>query len=565
MKQILTIENDLLKLNTHLTEYSFGKTKSYNITEQGFIFDKNSFLPWSFREVKSYLEQNENKEENHIVYFIGENPFTNNAKTLSQFFEDNSFSNEKLQAVKLIISAINFACVNSIDLPKIGAGGILIDLSQEKVFFAPESLFLSSVNFYSKEEYLLIHEGWINSSLNGLPFLCFERAVIIYYLLTNKFPFSSISITERNADILDKKFLPLDLLFPSIDSFFANKINKSLRLNSNVVLIPGKKQKGKSSDDLTPEKDFSIEKLDSIYEEISQNNLETIDEEKIQNYLKNQQSKVNTKRTLRRNVSLILTSICSFLIILLIIINTIKSKQDEFTSKGLTSTQVVQAFFYGVNTKDTVLLTNFTKGKKISSYIDSVGSVFVLDKQRKAYQYDNGFATPENWLIYCNSLEKFDNSGLYGITNLKINGEQKELYVEMLKQNQKPLPVTDDYGNEIPNKTQTQHLVQYFLLHTEGEENNFIIEQITEVFTLTFAKNRWQITNIETESKVIPVRCNEFKNEYVNSLEKNNGDVITTAEELRIKYNWLPTKYALETEKKVIDEMINNPYAVLGF
>ena len=45
-----------------------------------------------------------------------------------------------------------------------------------------------------------------------------------------------------------------------------------------------------------------------------------------------------------------------------------------------------------------------------------------MHKQRLAYGNDNGFAYPSNWLFYITNASKYLRSGVYGITNLKIDG-----------------------------------------------------------------------------------------------------------------------------------------------
>ena len=97
---------------------------------------------------------------------------------------------------------------------------------------------------------------------------------------------------------------------------------------------------------------------------------------------------------------------------------------------------------------------------------------------------------------------------------------------------------------------QTVRHVEYYLIHSEGENNQFIVEKVFEDFTLTFKKNRWLITDISTETVTVPVSSITFKNDYFNQLAITEKNVITAVENLREKYPWLPTQKALETEDK---------------
>ena len=92
---LLTIENNELRLNTNLDEYTFGKTAHDSIlSQEGVLFDGKNFRQWSFEEVKSY-EVEKNGSLQHIVFYCAKNPFGDNTgsakhslisirKTLSQ-------------------------------------------------------------------------------------------------------------------------------------------------------------------------------------------------------------------------------------------------------------------------------------------------------------------------------------------------------------------------------------------------------------------------------------------------------------------------------------------------
>jgi len=267
---VVSITNEEIVLSSGMSEAAFGKTNySSIITQSGIFYDGAETSLWSFTDVKAQTVEN---RDDRIVFYTGKNPFSSEAKTLLQYFEeagqpDSSIeSKHKMYAAGLAIcTLLTKAAKENIELPKIGAGGILVELSENqpaKVLFLPQRLFEGSVAGLNQVEYANQNGCWLNTTIFDLPHLCFQRAVIAYKMLTGRFPFPNANLEERNADILDKKFLPIDLCVNGIDSFLATEINRALQLNSNVVNIPGKKQKGKASEDLTPTADFPLDLLE---------------------------------------------------------------------------------------------------------------------------------------------------------------------------------------------------------------------------------------------------------------------------------------------------------------
>ncbi len=560
---LLTIENGELRLNSNLDEYTFGKTGHDNILSyEGVIFDGKNFRQWTFEDVKSY-DAEKNGSLQRLVFYCAKNPLgsdAENIKTLAQYFEEGG--ENALTAVKAVCTAITAAATNGNPIPFVGAGGILVD--GEKVLFAPEALFSYAANTLPAEETLNQHTGFLNDTIKDLPALCFERAVIIYRLLAGRLPFTATDSIARNADIFDRKFLPVEYCVNGIDSGLALAINNALKLNSTAVNVPGKRKKGKSSEDLRPVADFPLEKIDEAFR-LSQNNKEDKDfEEKVSAYIKAQNSKINTKRHIKRNATTLTVIATIIVIVICVTVSTLRTRGEDYTSVGLTSTQTIRAYMNGVNEKDTMLLSDFGDGKAAGDYGDMVSRIYVMHKQRLAYGNDNGFGYPANWLFYITDEAKYKRSGIYGVTNLKIDGKAETLAVELKKKNQNPAPLEKEGNITLENGSTSVHKVEYYLLYTEGEEVDYIVEKVTSTVTLTFKKNRWIITDIQYDGKNLGVDCDAFKKDYFAALEKTNGEVIPAVDSLRSKYEWLPEKDAMQREKEQIEYYLTHPYASLG-
>lgn len=561
---LLTIENNELRLCTNLDEYTFGKTAHDAVlSQEGVIFDGKNFRQWTFEEVKSYDVEKNGRQE-RLVFYCAANPLGEeaDAKTLAQYFEEGGEAS--YSAVLAACKAITAAAKDGNNIPMVGAGGIIV--AGEKVLFAPQALFTYAINTLTPEAAVAQNHGFLNETINGLPALCFERAAIIYKLLTKKVPFGATDSIARNADIFDHNFLPIEYCINGIDSELAVLINNSLRLTSTEVNVPGKKKKGKSSEDLTPEADFPIEKIEEAFKLSLNSDSDKDFEEKVASYKKSQNSKINTKRKIKRNSTTIGAIIAIAFVVVVASINTAKTRGEDYTSVGLTSTETIRAYMNGVNDKDTMLLSDFGHGKEAGNFGDMVSRIYVMHKQRLAYGNDNGFAYPSNWLFYITDEKKYARSGVYGITNLKIDGKAQELAVELHKKNEKVPPLTQEGNVSLENGSTSVHKVEYYLIYTEGENADFMVDKITSTYTLTFKKNRWVITDM-TDEKLQPlnVDCEKFKNAYFSQVEKTEGDVMKATDNLRAKYEWLPERDAMQREHDQIEYYLTHPYASLGF
>lgn len=577
---IVSILEDEIRLNSCMTELAFGKTNYNDIVSQiGILAEctsyedgkyEFSFSTWNFSDIKSFEVEN---NSDRYVFYCGKNPLGKNAKTFEQILEtagkDNSSKEEKdtmFEAGYIICSILTQIAKENSSIPLNGSEGIILDINKDKtkVLFLPENLYKYSVGGLSPLHYATIQGCWLNQTLQGLPAICFYRTVIAYKIITGRFPYASSDPLIYNADILDHNFLPINLCINGINQELAKEINKGLKLNANVVAIPGKKQKGKSSEDLTPTPDFPLSLLYSFKSTSLQSKLSNEEfEEKSSLYLKKMKSFVKTKRLFRRNKATILISCCILLALGLIGNSMYKTSQENFTSKGLTSTQTLEGFYWGINNKDTTVVGDFSKGKEMRGYSDSISQIYVISKQRQTYYQDKGFQTMEQWLFWATTPEKEAKTGIYGITNLSIDGEPTNLDLNIYKNKDKPLPITEEKGIHLEKGSKSIHRAQYYLVYTEGEQNDIFVKHIEETATLTYKNERWYVTNIQTEETPIKINSQEFKQEYFDMLQKNDSNIINSTEKLRFRYPWLPTKVSMIQEQNRLVEKYNDPFGFL--
>ena len=573
MKNVVSIIDGELRLCSGLGEYAFGKT-NYNsiVTQKGCIAtcdsepDKPlhfSFTPWCFSDIKSFdVEDNEER----VVFFCGKNPLSKDAKTLYQLFADAgkedaavADKDKMYNASFAVCSALTQAALEGMELPINGAGGILID--GNTILFLPHDLFVHSTAGLSAVDQADISSCWVNPTLRDLPAICFLRGAIAYKMLTGRFAYPASDTLTRNADILDKNFLPLELSVNGINPDLAKAVNKALKLNSNSVIIPGKKPKGKKSEELIPEADFPLELLANAKNSTASTMSDKEFEEKVKNYKKMQGSRVNTKRTIRRNTTTITICLIALVAVILFIRSSYLNYLDEYTTKGLTSVQTIQSFFKGLNNMDVPLLENFIKGRSANKYVDAISNVYVISKQRQSNGGgDFGYVKPAKFFVIVTDSSKIKLAGLYGVTNILVDGKRIDEYIDLKKNKDNPPALEQEQGVTIKKNDKSVHKVEYYTIHTEGTNHDLLITKNCDTFTLTFKKDRWIITDILSEPEEVKIDSDKFKEEYFSRVAENGGDVVKSVRELSLTYDFLPSQKEMTTEKQLFDEYLANPY-----
>lgn len=578
--KLVTIENKTLKLNSLMDELSFGKTNydsivtekglfasgKFNLTTQ--IFTELNFSGWTFSGIQALDVE---YQEQRSVFFCGEVPFfSEKVSSLSDLYSKDKTKEEKsrlFDTVTLLIALFTQTAQTDIQIPQNGAGGIFVEAEEKSgimifsILFLPPDLYRYSAITLPQDQSAQIYGFWKNETLYDLPSLCFMRSVLAYRLLTGAFPFTKTDITERNSDILDKNFLPTAYAVKEINGELAKEIDKSLRLTSSAVNIPGKKQKGKSNEDLFPDKNFP---LNLFYAEKENYLLSSPADksftERAEAYTKIQNSKIAAKRKVRKNSATIIVVAIICAIVGIITVNTVRGKLNEYTTIGLTSEQTIQAYFKTYNSQDLGTIGNLVKGKSANEQVDTLSRIYVVSKQRTVYSRDHGIVAPETWFFYVTDYTLDSSSGMFGITNLYIDGKPFDFNISMALKKERPAPLTEEKGISLSDGEKSVHSVEYYLIHSEGENNEIFVEYIDSTFTLTYKKDRWIITDIQTDSVNIDMNSRLFKNEYFNMLRQNNKDVISTLQKLSIRYPWLPPKNVLEQEKKRVEYKLAHPF-----
>lgn len=557
---MVTIENNEVRLNSRMEELSFSKT-NYDaiVTQKGLLaVAKNNeqgnldfnFSDWTFDDIKSF---NIEGQKNPIVFYCGKNPLSNKAQTLLECSKGKDF----LKVGYALVSLLTQAALNKVPVPLIGAGGILVDTTENEIsfLFMPEDLFKYSAAGLPEAQYSELHAHWLNSTLYDLPALCFMRGVIAYKMVTGKMPYTAVNQLERNADFLDSKFLPVEYCCKNLDKELERNINKALKLNANIVNIPGKKKKGKASEDLTPTAEFPLEALFSFTQH-PQDSAMSEEEiaEKNAAYLKKQEAQISLKRKIRRNKTAIIVSVIAVIGVIIVIRSTIKSNLENYTSKGLTSVETIEGYFKAVNQKDSVTLDIFTKGGNTNGYNDAVSNIFVVGKMQQQYTGGKGFLSPGKWAVEAENNASFDRLSVYGVTGLEIDGTPVEINPDIAQKLDNPPAITYDNNKAVANGDVVQHKLKYYLLYTDGEENEISVTIREGSVELTFVKDRWRISNFNLTETPVAYEYQNFVVQMINALTQSGNKIEPVLETLRTEYPWLPDAVDVEVARYEIED-----------
>ncbi|MFA6857529.1 MAG: hypothetical protein WCR31_09990 [Treponema sp.] len=552
-----------IKLDSGLTEYAFGKTGfSVMLTNEGFIAEADgiltgktefTFRSWHFDQIQTL-----GKSDDAHVYFRGSG-FT--GVSLAELFDaaaapgtDNKSKYNAARASFAVCLVLSQIIKKHIKTGNIGAGGIYVNFESEKtrILFLPASLYDTVCGCKGTETYAQLQGVWCSTALASdvKAALSFTRAVIAYRALTGRLPYAASDETARNADEFDKNYLRLEYAINGISNALADSIDNALELPSLA------QQKKAPSVLSVPELPLEI-----FYTELGFNDTDSlskvphpgalpVDEfnAKVEAYYKSRKKKVNAKRTIRRNTTFLTGAITAVLIIIVIAVVQHHDNGNKPTSRGMTSTQTVEAFYKAIHTQDIELLGCISRGKAANRYSDSVSQIYVTNKTRNLYEYTDSMITPESWLYYQSKEKTPEKRSIFGITSFILDGQSSTLLIDVPERNMKLPPVKIEGSTTLTNGCKAVHTADFYIIHTEGENNDIYAEHHTDHVTLTYKDERWIISDIKSDVTEIQTDSSKFKSDFITACSMYGGDSLQAVSQLRPIYAWLPDAAVMEAE-----------------
>ena len=213
---------------------------------------------------------------------------------------------------------------------------------------------------------------------------------------------------------------------------------------------------------------------------------------------------------------------------------------------SLTSFEVTEAFYEAIHTQNVELIGTMSSGKVSKRYGDIVGSIYVVNKTRSAYDPKNGIVTPEAWFASLSEENADARRDVYGITSFTLDGRKASLAVRVPERSEKRTPVRSEEGAPLDDGAQAAHTAEYYTVRTDGETGEFIIERNCDTVRLTYKKNRWAVTGIEEKEENVSVDTAAFKSDAICALQKYGGDAALASSALKEKYPWVPDHTAVQ-------------------
>ena len=572
----VNIEEKTILLRSFLEEQTFARTDLSKIMNENGILAlvKDSgdveLLPWQFNVTKVLGDK--------TVAFEGS---AFNGKTLASTFvelkqTDSPSAKEKIVCVFKVLDKLmeeiensnhDKESTNSI-LP--GPEGIIVSDKIEdgsfKVLLLPGNLFERCAQ--NSADYAEFQGSFIHRGLEGLESIVFTRASLAYTAVTGTKAFSKTKLEERQADITDLNFIPVEYEVNGIEEELAHAIDSGLSVKNKKRIIPGErrfineKEENNRKETLKSALKLNSTLIKNFFNSDKTQNKNSKPQELFNaernSFLKKQAKQIKIKRFYARNSKRIWGSAAAIILALSVAFNFNRENKKLATSLGLTSTQTVQALFAGIHSADVTVIQEIAKGKDSKALVQTVSGFFVTNKQRLAMDERDGTLSPAQWLFFKGQTEFWQ----YGITNLKIDGQESVTTFSYPRRQDKPVPLTEENGKTLKKGDETKHTVSYNLVYNEGE-SVITVYKTTEEVTLRWNGKRWIVRSIKGTGKTSSngYSVKKYKADYIEALEKCSGDVKQAAGILRQKYSFTPTEQDLRDAVPFMIEKYNNSAA----
>ncbi len=524
MEKIVFFKNGKLFFDTRMSENAFVKTgRANNIRESGVLVElqnnnaKTSL--WNFDSTISSLELKEFSISTKETIFLEGCGFE--FLTLQEILAGSPQA-EQIKVAIAYFNALDVAVKTNKKILSVGAGGVLFSLDFTKVLFLPCELFNASVHSLSNEDFLNAQGFYENPALQDNALIDFIKATVVYKIITGSFPFGNPNNEQRKEDIRDLNYRPLRYLVPNV--------NEKILLWSEKSFASSIKKKDLQfpQEELLNFKNIELSKEEN-----------DLFKEKANIFFEKQQKSISFKRKLRANSTPIKICCIVVLVALVIGVSLFNSSQEKRTTKGLTSIQTLEMYYSAINLLDIDSARN-SSSKNLSARVDRIGNIFVTGKTSSMYTPEADLVPPAVWLIKNRLVHN-----IYGVTNFKIDEINYGVFKKGPRKNAHPNMLLEENGETLSNGVTKKYLVDFYILETYPEDD-FVIAHQKENVTVEFKKNRWIVSDIQTEVQSETMKFSSFKKEYETTMKNCNNDIFECAEELRKKYNFISTKKELQ-------------------
>lgn len=542
-------------LNSLLSEAAFGKIQSAaDLNEEGILAecratagelfsDKMSF---AFRPFK--FDGTEAEEQSGQVLFTGAGF---GGRTLLAIMQADDKA-QKARAVFAYASCSAQAMREGITLPANGAGGVLYKETKNgaALLFLPQKIFEFAAHNADMDEYTKLQAVWQDKNLSGARAAAFVRAVFVYQALCGDLPFPAKDLEERQADILDARYLPLKNKVNGANEKLSQQISYALEYGSaafeSKMQESGLSQKGLDESKIEwLDKDFALAELAAELGLAPDGSVHGVErkvsvsqkdfEEEARRLLQKKSVRAKASRGLRRNRALFIFGVFLIAASLFFGRSVRKDKLMRPTTISLNERETAELFFSGFHSTNTILMQESSKGPKPTQMIKSTANIHVSSKMRDAFSQTVGTVAPEIYVYRPDLSDKW----IYGITNFML-GDSSSGMKEADNRKSAPTLKQKPVALKVKNGQTALLDVSYYRVYNEGAQSDITVEKVFGSVTLTFEKNRWLVTDLSLDSSEEACPLKEFLADREAALEAQNGDGLLAAKKIKEKYEWIP-------------------------
>ncbi|MCQ2240866.1 hypothetical protein [Treponema sp.] len=512
MIQLVTIEDNSIFLNTNMTTETFAKTRFLEkIKEKGVLAELNEgkwkYEPWTF----------DSTEEKNGMMLLRGTAFK--GKIAGEVFE--SGTEKEIHSLSIVLcDALENAKKSVYPLANIGAGGILVSDDLKKILFLPYTFWTTAVMSAGDETSCTANGKYINQNLDRECALGFTQAVLVYKTIAGSFPFTEEDATKRFTDMMDENYIPLKWTIPGV--------------NKKITSFT--------------EKAFAMKHADFPSDEFSTYSKSETSEDELAKFRRDAESKiagkkrhVESKRFVRAKQTVITAISIATVIILIIAGHLRKTALDKPTSKSLTSLETLEMYYNSVNELNVDAVKNCTE--ELSSRVDAISDLFLKSRTRSMYNRQTDTIPPASWLIKNQPLHN-----IFGISQFYVNGKEGSLITEGPRKKTRPKAITEEDGIQLKDRDEKNYSVEYILWDTTGEDL-LAITKIKDVTKLTYSKDRWVVSDIQTIAETTEFRMSAFVDDYLACMKPEShdkADVLAACQSLKEKYSFTPTERGID-------------------
>ena len=534
--ELLFINSDSIVIDTGLSTREAAQAKLMQfLTEPGYkalLKDDGavSFEPYTFTE--SY-EDIAKGRKNSSVFISGPAydgiPLMELLKGEDSADSEESFDAARIEKARLTVEKICIITEASfeqeIKLPNNGPLGTIVG-ADGSILFLPPSIFSRSLDSRGDTAYSFYEGCWKNTALAEKDCLRFTAAAYAYMVYSGKPPFTQKDSQLRAADFYDKNFMKLSW-FCSFEkdgkqADFREIFSKiEQNLSCSAPEMAKKRKRGRNAKKKAIISSVAITSLPAFDKRIIS------DVTEVPSYTA-QQKTLKRVRFLRKNGTILNICVVAFVVLCIVVAQRISEIRSRPSTIGKEPVEVVQMFYDGFDTLDTVLFDATRTNGAGDGISNVIATVFVTAKMRESYEGKQVY-TPSKWL----NLKNPDKLDLYGLSKLEIE-EEKEKAEDGVR----------------------YFLTHYYVLHTEN--NEMLVSEVNDELMLTYKKDRWLVSFFVSDDHEIHVDSDVFFEDLRSVAPANSpykaADVIDT---LSGKYKWLPT---IEEANKGYEQLFATTY-----